>query len=142
MVKLRFCNRRWTFARSSIDFVAGAALSQAVSASWGMARCRKRWRCGLPDSAQTTAAATPVRGQSWNVLGTVSERSWNGLGTLSDPAARQAQHFCKVRYGFGSKSANSNLAKPSRDRANGPASKPVPRPFQDRLRTGVAAKVV
>ena len=54
--------RRSTFARSSIDFVAGAALSQGqvsiswqaqhfrkllrpLSASWGMARCRKRWRC-------------------------------------------------------------------------------------------------
>ena len=52
--------RRSTFARSSIDFVAGAALSQGqvsisrqaqhfrkvlrpLSASWGMARCRKRW---------------------------------------------------------------------------------------------------
>ena len=54
--------RRSTFARSSIDFVAGAALSQGqvsvswqaqhfrkvlrpLSASWGMARCRKSWRC-------------------------------------------------------------------------------------------------
>ena len=48
---------------------------------------------------------------------------------------------------------NSNLAKPSRDRANGPVSEPVPRPFRDRSetvprpfrdrrRTGVAAEVV
>ena len=48
---------------------------------------------------------------------------------------------------------NSNLAKPSRGRANGPVSEPVPnpfrtrsgtvpRPFRDRLRTGVAAEVV
>ena len=37
---------------------------------------------------------------------------------------------------------NSNLAKPSRGRANGPVSAPVPRPFRDRLRTGVAAEVV
>ena len=47
----------------------------------------------------------------------------------------------------------SNLAKPSRGRANGPVSEPVPnpfrtrsetvpRPFRDRLRTGVAAEVV
>ena len=44
-VKYRFRGRRSTFARSSIDFVAGATLSQALPASWGMARCRKRWRC-------------------------------------------------------------------------------------------------
>ena len=48
---------------------------------------------------------------------------------------------------------NSNLAKPSRGRANGPVSEPVlnpfrtrsetvPRPFRDRVRTGVAAEVV
>ena len=48
---------------------------------------------------------------------------------------------------------NSNLAKPSRGRANGPVSETVPRPFRDRsetvpgpfrdrLRTGVATEVV
>ena len=118
--------RRSTFARSSIDFVAGAALSQGqvsiswqaqhfrkvlrpLSASWGMARCRKRWRCawiGLPDCAQTTSAATPVRRRSR----AVSERSRNGLGDgpIGTAARRfrkvwiawQAQHFRKVKYRF------------------------------------------
>ena len=37
---------------------------------------------------------------------------------------------------------NSNLAKPSRGRANGPVSETVPNPFRTRLRTGVAAEVV
>ena len=48
---------------------------------------------------------------------------------------------------------NSNLAKPSRGRANGPVAEPVPgpfnhrsetvpRPFRDRRRTGVVAEVV
>ena len=37
---------------------------------------------------------------------------------------------------------NSILAKPSRGRANRPVSEPVPKPFRDRLRTGVAAEVV
>ena len=109
--------RRRTFARSSIDFVAGAALSQGqVSISWQAQHFRKvkykirgrrstfarccvhslragGWQDALcvnwvPDCAQTTSAATPVRRRSRNGLGTVSERSrrrahWHGRAKVS-----------------------------------------------------------
>ena len=54
------------------------------------------------------------------------------------PATKSILHLAKVLR----LPRNSNLTKPSRGRANGLVSETVPRPFRDRLRTGVAAEVV
>ena len=77
-VKYRFRGRRNSFARSSIDFVAGAALSQALSASWGMVRGRRS--TFARSSIDFVAGAALSQGQVYI--------SW------------QAQHFRKVKYRF------------------------------------------
>ena len=82
--------RRSTFARSSIDFVAGAALSQALSASWGDGKMQKT----------LALCVNWASGQCANHLGcdacteAVSERSRNGCG--DGPIGTAARRFRKV----------------------------------------------
>ena len=97
--------RRSTFARSSIDFVAGAALSQGqVSISW---QAQHSLRAGGWQDAENVGAVrecanhlgcdactAAVSERSWNGLGTVSERSRNGLG--DGPIGTAARRFRKV----------------------------------------------
>ena len=118
--------RRSTFTRSSIDFVAGAALSQGrvqiswqaqhfrkvldpFSASWGIASCRN---VGAMRVLGFRKVRKPPRSRRLygRGLGTGSERSRNGLRTVSEtgPLARpregfiawRAQHFHKVKYRY------------------------------------------
>ena len=87
-VKYRFRGRRSTFARSSIDFVAGAALSQGqVPNSWQAQHFRKvkykirgRRITFARSSTEFVAGAALSQGQVQN--------SWH------------AQHFRKVKYRF------------------------------------------
>ena len=88
-VKYRFRGRRSTFARSSIGFVAGAALSQGAASTL----------CELGDGKMQKTLALCVNWASGlcrlrrlfgGGLGTVSERSRNGLGDgLIGTAARR-----------------------------------------------------
>ena len=102
-----------TFARSSIDFVAGAALSRGrvqiswqaqhfrkvlrpLSASWGIASCRN---VGAMRELGFRTVRKPPRSRRLygGGLGTVPERSRNGLGTVSEtgPLARPREGFAR-----------------------------------------------
>ena len=103
--------RRSTFARSSIEFVAGAALSQGqVSISWQAQHFRKHsLRAGGWQDAENVGAVRELgfrtvrkpprlRRLYGGGLGTVSERSRNGLGTGSEtgPLARPREGFARL----------------------------------------------
>ena len=99
--------RRSTFARSSIDFVAGAALSQGqVSISWQAQHFRKHsLRAGGWQDAENVGAVRELGFRTMRKpprlrrlygggLGTVSERSRNGFG--DGPIGTAARRFRKV----------------------------------------------
>ena len=99
--------RRSTFARSSIDFVAGAALSQGqVSISWQAQHFRKHsLRAGGWQDAENVGAVRELgfrtvrkpprlRRLYGGGLGTVSERSRNGFG--DGPIGTAARRFRKA----------------------------------------------
>ena len=99
--------RRSTFARSSIDFVAGAALSQGqVSISWQAQHFRKHsLRAGGWQDAENVGAVRELGFRTMRKpprlrrlygggLGTVSERSRNGFG--DGPIGTPARRFRKV----------------------------------------------
>ena len=134
--------RRSTFARSSIDFVAGAALSHGqVSISWQAqhfrkVECRFRGRrstfastlCELGDGKMQKTLALCVNwasGLCANHLGcdacteAVSERSRNGLGTGSEtgPLARPREGFAR----FELRGRRSTFARSSIDFVAGAA---------------------
>ena len=105
--RIELRGRRSTFARSSIDFVAGAALSQGqVSISWQAQHFRKvkykirgRRITFARSSTEFVAAAALSQGQVQN--------SWH------------AQHFRKVKYRFCGR--RSTLARSSTDLVAGAA---------------------
>ena len=127
--------RRSTFARSSIDFVAGAALSRGrvqiswqaqhfrkvlrpLSASWGIASCRN---VGAMRELGFRTVRKPPRSRRLygGGLGTVPERSRNGLGTVSEtgPLARPREGFAR----FELRGRRSTFARSSIDFVAGAA---------------------
>ena len=106
--------RRSTFARSSIDFVAGAALSQAqVSISWQAQHFRKHsLRAGGWQDAENVGAVRELgfrtvrkpprlRRLYGGGLGTVLERSRNGFGTGSERVRRRAHWHGRAKVSQG-----------------------------------------
>ena len=114
--RIELRGRRSTFARSSIDFVAGTALSQGqvsiswqaqhfrkvlrpLSASWGMARCRKslalcvNWASGLCanhlgcDACTEAVSERSRRRAHWHGRAKVSQ----GLNCVAGAALSQGQ---------------------------------------------------
>ena len=124
--------RRSTFARSSIDFVAGAALSQGqVSISWQAQHFRNHsLRAGGWQDAENVGAVRELgfrtvrkpprlRRLYGGGLGTVSERSRNGFGTGSEtgPLARPREGFAR----FELRGRRSTFARSSIDFVAGAA---------------------
>ena len=106
-----------TFARSSIDFVAGAALSRGrvqiswqaqhfrkvlrpLSASWGIASCRN---VGAMRELGFRTVRKPPRSRRLcgGGLGTVPERSRNGLGTVSERSRRRDHWHGRAKVSLG-----------------------------------------
>ena len=98
--RFELSGRRSAFARSSIDFVAGAALSQAAASTL----------CELGDGKMQKTLALCVNwasGLCANHLGcdacteAVSERSRNGLGTGSERVRRRAHWHGRAKVSQG-----------------------------------------
>ena len=108
--RIELRGRRSTFARSSIDFVAGAALSQGqVSISW---QAQHSLRAGGWQDAENVGAVRELgfrtvrkpprlRRLYGGGLGTVSERSRNGLGTVSERSRRRAHWHGRAKVSQG-----------------------------------------
>ena len=114
LARIELRGRRSTFARSSIDFVAGAALSQGqVSISWQAQHFRKHsLRAGGWQDAENVGAVRELgfrtvrkpprlRRLYGGGLGTVSERSRNGFGTGSERVRRRAHWHGRAKVSQG-----------------------------------------
>ena len=110
---------------------------------------RDRLRTGVAAEVVCAQSGSPIHAQRQRFLHLAIPQLAESACESAAPATKSILDLAKVLR----LPRNSNLAKPSRGRANGPVSEPVPnpfrtrsetvpRPFRDRLRTGVAAEVV